>query len=336
MTKHEPQHILVTGGGGFLGKAIARRLVERGDRVSSLSRGFYDELAAIGVQQIRGNLADAPTVLDACNGKDVVFHVAAKPPPWGKYADYYRSNVTGTENVISGCHRKGVTRLVYTSTPSVVFDGRDMEGIDESVPYPGRYPAFYPETKAMAERMVIRAAGDRLRTVALRPHQIWGPGDPHFAPRPIARARKLKRTGTGKNRGDTTYIDNAVDAHIAAADRLADRPGISGKVYFLSDDDPVPAWEMIDRILACAGRPKIRGQVSHRTARSAGAFLEFIYRFFHLPGEPPMTRFVADALATAHWFDIGAAKKDLGYRPAVSIEEGLERLAVWLKDKGPA
>ena len=238
-----------------------------------------------------------------------MFHVAAKPPPWGKYRDYYKTNVTGTQNIIDGCARNNIPRLVYTSTPSVVFDGTDMQGVDESVPYPAKFNAFYPKTKAMAEQLVLKAAGKDLRTVVLRPHQIWGPGDPHFAPRLIARAKKLKRIGSGNNLIDTTYIDNAVYAHIMAADRLEKYPEISGNIYFISQAEPLPAWDMVDAILAAAGLPPVKGAISYKTAWTIGAIMEFLYRTFQLPGEPPMTRFLADAVAKSHWFDISAVKK---------------------------
>ena len=323
--------VLVTGGGGFLGSAIIERLVARGAAVRSLSRGDYPKLAAMGIDQIRGDIADRQTVERACRGVQLVFHVAAKPPPWGRYRDYYNTNVTGTQNVIDGCTCNKISRLVYTSTPSVVFDGTDMQGVDESVPYPARFNAFYPKTKAMAEQLVLKAAGKRLQTVVLRPHQIWGPGDPHFAPRLIARAKKLKRIGGGDNLVDTTYIDNAADAHILAADTLEKNPEISGNIYFISQADPIPAWDMIDAILAAAGRPPVKGAISYKTAWTIGAIMEFLYRTFKLPGEPPMTRFLADAVAKSHWFDISAAKKDLGYIPKVSTQEGLRRLEDWLK-----
>ncbi|MGD9289419.1 MAG: NAD-dependent epimerase/dehydratase family protein [Desulfobacterales bacterium] len=323
--------VLVTGGGGFLGSALIKRLVERGAAVRSLARNHYPKLADVGVEQIPGDIADSQTVARACQGVALVFHVAAKPPPWGTYRDYYKTNVIGTQNVIDGCTRNNVANLVYTSTPSVVFDGTDIQGVNESAPYPVKFNAFYPQTKAMAEQLVRKATSTRLRTVILRPHQIWGPGDPHFAPRLIARAKKLKRIGDGTNMVDTTYVDNAVDAHLNAADTLTIKPEISGSIYFITQDEPIAAWEMIDAILAAAGLPPVTGTISYQTAWRLGAIMESLYRILHLPGEPPMTRFLADAVAKSHWFDISAAKKDLGYQPAISTKEGLRRLEKWFK-----
>jgi len=333
MTGHRPAKVLVTGGGGFLGGAIVKRLVQRGDHVRSLSRTFYPKLEAMGVEQIQGDISDLTVVAKACEETDIVFHVAAKPPPWGKYKAYYQTNVVGTENVIEGCNRQNVARLVYTSTPSVVFDGTDMEGADESLPYPAKHSAYYPKTKALAEHHVVKAAGPGLSTVVLRPHQIWGPGDPHFVPRLIARAKKLKQIGNGKNLVDTTYIDNAADAHLLAADRLAENPAISGHKYFISQDEPIPAWDMINAILNAAGLAPVNGAISYRAAWTIGAVLEFFYRFLGISKEPQMTRFLADAVAKSHWFDIGAAKRDLGYIPEIGTAEGLRRLEEWLKNK---
>jgi nucleoside-diphosphate-sugar epimerase len=327
---HRPESVLVTGGGGFLGAAIVRLLVARGDRVRSFSRRRHPTLDPLGVDQLQGDIADPRAVERACEGVAVVHHTAAKPPPWGRRQDYLRVNVAGTENVIAACRRRGVGRLVHTSTPSVVFDGRALEGVDESTPYPERFPTDYARTKAEAERMVVRAgAAGAPATICLRPHEIWGPGDPHFAPRILARASRLRRIGDGRNLVDTTYIDNAAEAQILAADRLRENPKLSGRVYFISQGEPIAAWEMIDAILTAAGRPPVRGRVSHRFARSAGWACEAVYRMLRLPGEPPMTRFVADALARHHWFDIGAARRDLGYAPRVSTADGLERLAAW-------
>ena len=206
---------LVTGGGGFLGGAIVRRLVARGDHVRSLSRRRYPELDALDVEQIQGDVADLNSTQSAVQGSDVVFHVAAKAGVWGPYADYHRANVVGTQNVVAACRKHGVRRLVYTSSPSVVFDGRDLEGVDESMPYPKQYDAAYPQTKAEAERFVLAANGADLATVALRPHLIWGPGDNHLIPRILERGRagRLRRVGRANKLIDSIYIDNAADAH---------------------------------------------------------------------------------------------------------------------------
>lgn len=320
----------MTGGGGFLGGAIVRRLAARGDTVCSFSRCSYPQLDSLGVRQIQGNIADREAVEKAARNMDLVFHVAAKPGIWGAGADFYHTNVTGTRNIIVACRKYGISALVYTSSPSVVFTGADMEGVDESVPYPVKYHAHYPKTKALAERAIRKAAEDGLPAIVLRPHLIWGPGDNHLVPRIIARAGRLVRIGNGKNLVDTTYIDNAADAHILSADRLMEKPELSGKVYFISQGEPVPLWEMINDILKAAGLGPVRRTVSRPAARAIGTVLEAAYALFHIRGEPPMTRFLADELATAHWFDIGAAKKDLGYTPAVSTEEGLRRLQEWL------
>jgi nucleoside-diphosphate-sugar epimerase len=325
--------VLVTGGGGFLGGAIVRQLVERGDRVVSFSRRFYSELSAMGVEQIQGDISDATAVDQACREVDLVFHVAAKPGVWGDYVTYYRTNVIGTQNVIAACKQHNVSQLVYTSSPSVVFDGDDMEGVDESVPYPEKYHAHYPKTKAMAEQSVIAAGDEGLRTIILRPHLIWGPRDNHLVPRIIERANRLVKVGDGRNLVDTIYIDNAAAAHIQAADRLEQNHHLSGRVYFISQDDPVPLWEMVNNILKRAGLAPVQRSISRNSAWLIGAVLEIFYKMFKISGEPRMTRFLADELSTAHWFDISAAKKDLGYKPKISMEEGLTKLEKWLQNR---
>ncbi len=326
------EHILVTGGGGFLGKALVKALVARGDRVTSFSRGFYPELEHWQVRQIRGDIADPRAVANACAGMDGVYHVAARAGVWGAYQDFYRANVLGTENVIAGCREKGVTRLVYTSSPSVVFDGNDMAGVDESAPYPTTFHAPYPATKALAEQKVRAAADATLKVIILRPHLIWGPGDNHLFPGIVSRAKRLRRIGDGTNVVDTIYMDNAVHAHVLAGDRLRETPSLSGNIYFISQDEPIPLWDMVDHFLAAAGLPPVQGSVSARGAYWMGGGLELLYNLFPLKGEPPMTRFAARELATSHWFDISRAKQDLGYQPLVSIEEGLVRMKRWLNE----
>ena len=327
------QNILVTGGGGFLGKAIVKRLVEAGENVRSFSRSFYPELKSIGVDQIQGDIGDNAAVIKACNGIQTVFHVAAKPGIWGNYKNYYRTNVSGTKNVIEACNIHNISKLVYTSSASVVFNGMDMEGVDESVPYPDRFHAYYPKTKATAEQFVIKASSDKLRTIILRPHLIWGPGDNHLVPRIIAKSKRLKIIGSGKNLVDTIYIDNAADAHMLAANKLDETPRISGNIYFISQGEPILLWNMINAILKAAGLDPVKGSISKQTAWLVGAAFEFFYKAFQINKEPPMTRFVAYELATSHWFDISAAKRDLGYSPRVSTKEGLRFLENWLKNK---
>lgn len=327
---------LVTGGGGFLGGEIVRLLRQRGDEVRSFTRSAYPWLDELGVEQVLGNLESAADVERAVAGCDVVFHVAAKAGAWGRYADFFGTNVTGTENVIAACKKHGVRRLVYTSTPSVVHGGGDINGGDESLPYPKRFEAYYPESKAVAEKAVLAANGPDLATVALRPHLIFGPGDPHLVPRIIARARagKLRRIGKRPLTVDVTYIDNAAQAHLNAAERLEPGSPVAGKAYFISNGEPVDLWGFIDRIIGEAGLPPLTRRVSAWKARLAGRLLERVYWLFRLSAEPPMTRFVATQLSTSHWYDISAARRDLGYVPAVSVDEGVKRLGERLRAGG--
>ncbi|MCK5826838.1 MAG: NAD-dependent epimerase/dehydratase family protein [Desulfuromusa sp.] len=325
--------VLVTGGGGFLGKAIVKLLLEKGDDVSSFSRSIYPELTQLGVEQSVGDLNDIAAVVKAVDGCDLVYHVAAKAGVWGSYADFYQPNVIGTQNIIQACRQCDVSRLVYTSSPSVVFDGSDMEGIDESTPYPDHYLSWYPQTKAVAEQLVLAANDTSLATVALRPHLIWGPEDNHLVPRIIERGRSgaLRRIGERSCLVDTVYIDNAAMAHVQAAEKLAVGSVVAGKVYFISNDEPLPLWNIINRILAAGGLPAVEKSISPRIAMLAGGLLEGVYRLFKLSGEPRMTRFVAKELSSAHWFDLSAAKHDFDYRAEISIDEGLERLRDWLQ-----
>ena len=328
------EHVLVTGGGGFLGKAVVKKLLQKKYSVTSFSRHHHRSLAQMGVAQIQGDLTDADAVSDAVKGMDTVFHVAARPGVWGPYAAYFAVNVTGTRHVIAACRSRGVARLIYTSSPSVIFDGSDMENVDESVPYPKNYLAPYPETKAMAEKRVLKAAGQGLDVIILRPHLIWGPEDNHLVPRIIQRAGRLKIVGRTDDRVDTIYVDNAALAHVLAAEKLEENPSLSGNIYFISQNEPISKWEMANAFLKAAGLPPIRGRVSARTAYMAGWLFEKIYTLLRIEKEPPMTRFVAKELATSHWFDITRAQKELGYDPEISTQEGLKRLKDWFSQTG--
>lgn len=328
---------LVTGGGGFLGSAIVRKLRARGDEAVSFSRGHYPELAALGVEQRRGDLGDLDALTRAAAGCDVVFHVAAKAGISGSFEEYHRANVAGTHNVIAACRANAIGRLVYTGSPSVVFDGSDVEGGDESLPYPDHFEAHYPHTKALAEQAVLAANAPELATVSLRPHLIWGPDDNHLVPRIVAKARagRLRRLGNRPCLVDTVYVENAAQAHLDAADRLTYGAACAGKAYFISNGEPIPLWEMVNRILAAASLPPVTRSIPPGLAYAIGALCESAWQALRLAGEPPMTRFVARELATAHWFDISAARRDLGYTPRISIEEGLARLKEWF-DRGAA
>lgn len=323
---------LVTGGGGFLGKAIVTLLRARGDEVRSFSRNPHPGLAEMGVEHCRGELSDADAVKRAVEGCDIVFHVAAKAGVWGPYDEFYKANVLGTKHVLAACRQHGIKRLVYTSSPSVVFDGTDMEGVDESVPYPEHFEAFYPQTKAEAEQLVLQANDPDLATVALRPHLIWGPEDNHLVPRILERGKKgaLRKLGGRDCLVDTVYIDNAALAHLQAADHLRVGSPVAGKAYFISQGEPLPIWEVVNRILAAGGVPPVTRTISPAMAYTIGSILEKVYGLFNLKSEPRMTRFVARELSTSHWFDLGAARNDFGYQPEVTIDEGMERLRKWL------
>jgi len=324
---------LVTGGGGFLGKAIVKLLLEQGDEVCSFSRHIYPQLTELGVEQFVGDLNDLDAVIKAADGCDVIYHVAAKAGVWGSYDDFYQPNVVGTKNIIQACRRCEITRLIYTSSPSVVFDGTDMEGIDESAPYPDHFLAYYPQTKAAAEQLVLAANDESLATVALRPHLIWGPEDNHLVPRILERGRagRLRRIGKRPCLVDTVYIDNAAEAHVLAAEKLSPGSAVAGNVYFISNDEPLPLWDIVNRILAAGGISAVEKSISPQLASIVGTLLENVYRWFRLSGEPRMTRFMAKELSTAHWFDLSAAKRDFDYQPQVSTEEGLSRLQEWLQ-----
>lgn len=326
--------VLVTGGGGFLGRAIVEQLLERGDDVTIIARGDYPEIRALGARTVRGDLADKTACTDAVKGQDAVIHTAAKAGVWGKREEFEASNVEATRNILNACFDQGVGRLVLTSTPSVTFDGHDAEGASNDLPYPAKFLTHYPETKAHAEKLVLTSNGPNLATTALRPHLIWGPRDPHLVPRVVAsaRARKLKIVGDGKNRVDLTYVDNGAIAHLQALDSLVDHNAPNaGKPYFVADGQPVVLWDWINTLLGRLDIPPVKGHVSPSTAFKAGAVLEAVYKTLKLQGEPRMTRFVAQQLSTSHWYDMEPARQDFGYTPLVDPDVGFERLVEWLK-----
>jgi nucleoside-diphosphate-sugar epimerase len=360
--------VLVTGGTGFLGRRIVERLIEQGRDVTVLTRRPAPDLQKRGVRLVTADLSDPEKVRSACRGVETVFHVAAKVGVWGRYNDYFRTNVLGTRAVLEGCRTHGVRRLVHTSTPSVVYDGRAFAGADESLPLTSRCSAAYPLTKAIAEREVLAANSPELSTVALRPHLMWGVGDPYLVPRIIAQARAghLRIVGSGRNRVDLLHVDNAVDAHLLAELALSkslnpdlnsqdsspaspitpsetcnvirykptEPRSVAGKPYFITNGEPVVLWDWINDLLRSLGIPPLTKRRSLAVATVVGGICEAFWRVLPLAGEPPMTRFVAKELAIDHWFDISAARRDLGYSPRVSMEAGRAELLASLTLKG--
>jgi len=321
-------NILVTGGGGFLGSAICRELARGGHRVIAYQRSPAPQLADHGVESVTGDICDRDRLAAIARGCDAIVHTAAKAGIWGDPAEYRRINVDGTRNVVAACRAANVGLLVHTSSPSIVHAGGDIEGGDESLPVATRFSAPYPETKAAAERRVLAANGDQLKTCALRPHLIWGPGDPHILPRLAARARGGRLALPAPHKViDTVFVDNAAHAHVRALQELAGRARCAGKAYFVTNNEPLPQGEIIRRLLAALGVDVRIRAVPAGLALTAGAVCEWAWKFFRLKGEPPVTRFSVEQLATAHWFDTSAAVRDFGYLPTVSIDEGLAILS---------
>ena len=303
-------------------------LLAEGASVNSFSRNEYPELTAQGVRCYTGDLADGQAVRDAAEDADVVFHVAAKAGIWGDYAEYHASNVVGTRNVIEACRRNHISKLVYTSTPSVVFRGHHVRNANEQEPYAERHLAAYTATKAEAERLVLQANSKDLATVALRPHLIWGPGDTQLLPRLVKRrlADRLLLVGSGDNLVDTTFVDNAARAHLDAVSRLKPGNPVAGRAYYISQGDPRPLRHMMNALLETAGIPPVEKSVPLPIAYATAWLLETGFRMFRIDAEPPVTRLSVLEMARDHYFDISAARRDFGYHPTISIEEGLERM----------
>jgi len=329
------EDVVVFGGGGFLGRHIIRRLVSLNcATIKTFGRNPQPDLEKNGIEVLTGDIRNAGAVNSACARTTLVFHTAAKAGFWGTWKDYYGINTLGTANVIASCQANNISRLIYTSSPSVAYQGTEnIENGTEELPYPEKYLAFYPETKALAEKMVMNAASGKLGTVCLRPHLIWGAGDSHLLPRIVekAAAKKLMTVGNSSNIVDLTHVVNAAAAHIRAAEALTDaKDDVNGKVYFISDGAPVNLWEWLNSLLARCGIPPPKRRISYTSAFHIGFLMETAYRLLRLKGEPPMTRFLAGQLAHSHYFDISAAKRELGYKPAVDMESALSDTADYL------
>ncbi len=323
---------LVTGGAGFLGRHLIERLLEQGHTVKTidLPGPVLEELQDLGVDATSGDIRDADLIERLCRGMDIVFHPAALAAAWGSRELFWSINVTGTGNVISACKKAGVKRLVHVSSPSSVFDGTDHVMADESLPYPTRFISLYCETKAVSEQHALAASGPDLEIVAIRPHAMWGPGDRHLLPRVISRAKagRLFQIGAGKNVISTLFIDNAVDALLLAAESEQ----AVGKVYFITNDQPVNLWDFVRQVLLRLDLPGPRGTIPFPVAYAIGAAYEAGWTVLRRKDEPMLTRYAVAELAKNHSYSIERAKADLGYKPRVSVEQGLERTIKWLTE----
>ena len=324
------QRVLVTGYGGFLGAAIVRQLREHGYVVRGIARGHYPQLANLGIETVQASIVDRHAVLAAARDCDAIIHTAALAGVWGPWQDYYRTNTLATSHLIEAAITNQVQAFVHCSSPSVTFDAQPQSGSDESAPYPTRWLCFYPQTKALAEFAVLQASRhSSLRTCALRPHLIWGQGDPHLFPRVIERARsgRLRRVGDGRNLIDVVHVENAARAHVQALQRLlAGDDALNGQALFITDGNPIECWDWITRILNTANVPVPSRSISYAAAYRIGAALEAIHWSLRMRREPPMTRFVAAQLALDHYFSIDKARRLIDYHPAVDREAELAKL----------
>lgn len=327
------EKVLVTGGGGFLGSAIVRQLVDKGCQVKVAGRHRYEQIEQLGAVCLVGDICDRNFTTEACRDVDTVFHVAAKAGIWGSWSEYNRVNFEGTINVATSCLANGVGCLVYTSTPSVVFDRADITGGDESLGYARKFLCGYSESKVRAERYLLENISDELRVCAIRPHLIWGPGDPHLIPRLLEKGRngELRIVGDGLNKVDITFVDNAAHAHILAAESLHQSSRISGRPYFIGQERPVVLWDWINDLYRELGIAQLEKKVPLAVAYLAGLLLEGVHRMAMMEKEPRMTRFLALQLARSHYFSHTRACRDFGYKPLISIEEGTKRLLESLK-----
>lgn len=320
--------VLVTGGGGFLGSHIVKQLLNEKHEVHVIARGNYPNLLEMGVHCHKVDLANKEGLYSALEGVETVFHVAALAGIWGDWDDYYNSNVLGTKNLLEVSQELGVKKFVYTSSPSVVFDGTDMENVTEEVPYPIEYKTHYPKSKAIAEKMVIQANSSEFFTCSLRPHLIWGPGDNHLIPRFLKRAKAgaLKIVGDGTNLVDTSYVLDCARAHLLAEKSLKMGSSTCGECYFISQGEAVNLFSWINQFVEASGQKKVQSKVPAKLAYIVGSLMEVVYSLLRIKSEPRMTKFLASELSTSHYFDISKAKNDFGFVPEYSMDRAFSEL----------
>jgi len=326
-----PANVLVTGATGVVGGATVRALLANGHRVTTLQRrALPDDLAAAGARGIRGDITNADDARRACDGIDVVVHAAARVEVTGPWSDFERVNIDGTATMLHAARDAGANGFVFVSSPSVAHAGEPLVGADADPASPEHARSHYARSKAIAEIAVLAADTDDMATVAIRPHLVWGPGDTQLTARIIDRARsgRLVLIGSGAALIDTTYIDNAGTALAAAVDRVHDEQ-VHGRAFVVSNGQPRTVAEMLTRIAAAADAPGPRAAIPYPLARLAGHVAAAAWDRLDRPGDPVITPFVAEQLATAHWFDQRATRDALQWSPRVSVDEGFELLAAY-------
>ena len=314
--------VLVTGATSMLGAGLVRALLARGDTVTVLQR----RPSGLPCREVTGDVANDGAVAAAVEGQQAVVHLAAKVHVVGAEREFVRVNVEGTRHVVQAASREAsVDRLVHVSTPSVAHAGWALVGVGAGPADPVRAQGHYARTKAVAEQLALGADRNDLAVVAIRPHLVWGPGDTQLIGRIVERARsgRLALVGSGAALIDTTYVDNAVDALVHALDRA---PALHGEALVVSNGEPRTVAELFAGICAAAGVAPTRLRVPRAVAWSAGAVAEGVWTLLRRTDDPPMTRFLATQLATAHWFDQRRTRELLQWRPAVTLDEGLRRL----------
>ncbi len=329
--------VAITGASSLIGRALAGELVRRGDRVVVFQRGEFavdareaNEFSS-QVEQRRGDVRDRAALDAAFDGCEVVVHLAAKVGVVGDRDDYVSVNVDGTRNVLEAARHSGVWGVVHVSSPSVAHDGRPIVGGAADPPVHDHGAAWYPETKAIAERLALAASDDHCAVVAIRPHLVWGPGDTQLVGRIVDRAAagRLALVGGGRALVDTTYIDNAATALVAAVDAIRPGGACAGKAYVVSNGEPRPIRELVEAFCRAADVPFDPRDVPLGVARRIGSLIDRVWPRLDRSDEPPLTRFLAEQLGTAHWFDQRAVRTDLGWEPTISIDDGLAALADW-------
>jgi 2-alkyl-3-oxoalkanoate reductase len=319
--------VLVTGATSLLARTTAEILLARGDDVVCLQRGS----STLAAEQVTADIRDATAVQRAAAGCAAIIHAAAKVGVVGSWDDYRAINVDGTNNVLAAARAAGIERVVYVSSPSVAHGGNAIAGLGAEPPVLGRKNAFYAESKAMAEQAALAANADDLAVVAIRPHLVWGPGDTQLVGRIVDRARsgRLTLVGGGAALIDTTYITNAAESLVAALDRVRPNAACAGRAYVIANGEPRPIRDLVAGICAAANAPFAPREVPLAIAKVAGSIVERAWKATRRTTEPPLTRFLAEQLGTAHWFDPRPARNDLGWTPRVTIDEGLDALAAW-------